>query len=170
MPKTIIVESLARPEKSGYPDKIVVANDVLLYHDSCGACPNPRQPWVKGGKPWYDAYGWVQLGTYAWSCIQHSRRGKILLVNSGGRVPSRNPNPNHDGAHWLTEILVHKGWTATWRGSAGCITIPPSDWALFIRNFDIGETGEFKIVDYVRMRYEPQPCRRAQICPMFEEV
>jgi hypothetical protein len=45
-------------------------------------------------------------------------------------VTSFNPDKNTS-----TAIHVHNGWSPASRGSDGCLTIHPSDWARFIQIF-----------------------------------
>lgn len=146
--KAIVIESYETPDENGYPDRIAVIADHggIAYHGFCGASPNPYRP--RTDQPWQEVYGWVAPGEYEYECIEHERRGKALAVNGRGRVPTRNPNPNHDGEMWAAGILVHRGSTDFWRGSAGCITIPPDAWETFISTFEVGERGELKILDF----------------------
>jgi hypothetical protein len=64
-----------------------------------------------------------------------------LHINSNGKVPTTNPNVNHNGACYAEAVLVHEGYSPTWRGSAACCTIPPADWQAFIARFVPGENG-----------------------------
>jgi hypothetical protein len=136
----IVVDSLSAPEAPGYCDKIAVCNGELLYHGPASCCPNPRQPLIKGGKRWALVYAWIAPGLYWYECIEHPKRGRCLLLNGGGVVATRNYNVKHAG-RYMTECMVHCGWSKTWRGSAGCITVPPSGWSTFIENFAVGDVN-----------------------------
>ena len=167
--KQIVVESESNPAESGYRDRIAVIDiDGIVYHDACSACPNPHRPWPHTHVLWPECYGWLAPGKYGWRCIRHWKRGKCLLVNEGGECPSRNANPNHGGRFILTEIFIHRGWTMSWRGSAGCVTIPPATWRPFIDCFSVGDAGELAIVDFTKM--SPATCARAGHCPLYREV
>jgi len=171
--KKIVIESIVDPDILGYEDKIVIAtNGSILYHGICSACPNPRKPLIKGGTPWTDAYGWIACGTYKFTTVKNIKFGKWLILENGGIVQSRNPNPNHSGRHILTQVGLHKGWSDTWRGSAGCITIPPKTYNNFFQHFAIGETGELSIVNFYAAKRNCKSgiCQRAEWCPIFEKV
>lgn len=36
-------------------------------------------------------------------------------------------------------IHIHWGYSKTWRGSAGCMTIHPDDWASFLSSVPVGK-------------------------------
>ena len=173
MEKKIAIECLSTPDDPGYPDKVVVTtNGEMLFHSPAGACPNPREPWLKGGRPWPQAYGWLGLGSYTYEAVYSRKRGLWLVLDGGGRVASRTPNPRHDGLRYLAGVGLHRGWTADWRGSAGCLTIPPSAWGDFVSLFTVGDRGELHVLDFHPRRYEAvaDQCKRASVCPMFETV
>jgi hypothetical protein len=151
MSKSIVVESKSCPDDHGYQDKIVVFDDnKVAFHSACSACPNPFQHSTK--KHWREVYGWVSCEEYSFEAIESEKRGKCILINSGLAIPARYPNPNHNGLEIVTEVFIHKGWSDSWRGSAGCITIPPTDWPEFINCFELGEEGELAIVDFSKMK------------------
>lgn len=170
MQKHIVVESLSYPDLYGYEDKVAVTtNGSILYHGNCSACPNPRKPWIKGGAPWHMSYGWISCGSYTYSATEHKKYGLWLVLDNGDRVPSRSANPNHGWDYVLTEVGVHRGWSDVWRGSAGCLTLPPDTWARFISLFAPGDTGKLHIVDYAnRNGCAPAVCARAKMCPIYE--
>lgn len=88
----------------------------------------PKNPSLKGTS----AYPFVKEGTYS---VTHGfHRGKhALVVNNNGNVPTTTLNPNFpkQGAN-ATYIHIHWGYTKTWKGSAGCPTIHPLEWSLFL--------------------------------------
>ena len=165
--KRIVLESTSDPGQPGYLDRVLVyGEDEVLYQGPASCCPNPTKPWPRNNITWETCYGWIATGTYAWECVSHWRRGRCLLVNDGGICTARRPNPNHEGLSILTGVYVHKGWSNTWRGSAGCITVPPEDWSAFVAGFSVGETG---LMDVVRVDGlgQPKACRRADYCPIY---
>ena len=130
------------PDKSGYPDLYILTDaDTTqeIGRGSCGTNPNPVRP--SNHVPWQQAYGQIALGTYSFICIVSPKHNKCLAINNGGRVPTTNPNVNHKGAKYAEAVLVHEGYSPTWRGSAACCTIPPADWQAFIARFTLGEKG-----------------------------
>ena len=154
--KKIVLESIAVPDVPGYPDKVAVFDEgnAVIYHNACSACPNYREPikageHVENARPWEQVYGWLACGRYRWECVKHEKYGKCLLLNSGSDLPSRTPNPRHDGRYVLSQIFFHSGQSPVWRGSAGCITLPPDAWPSFIELFSDGETGDVAVVDAV---------------------
>lgn len=159
--KKIIIESFADPTVPGYPDRVAVFNaeSAVIYHGAASACPNHRAP-VKAGETardactWGELYGWLACGLYEYECVHHQNDvsgvsyGKCLILNNGKQMPSRTPNPRHEWKRIISQVFVHSGQTAAWRGSAGCITIPPDDWSAFMDCFAEGETGEIAVVDF----------------------
>jgi hypothetical protein len=136
----ILLECRSKPEQSGYHDTIIVCIDNhLRYSCDAGSCPNGPT-----GKR-----GWLAPCTTKFSCIQHYRYGKCLLLNGAAALPSRVSNSNHDGNYILTEVFIHKGYSATNRGSRGCPTIHPVHWLSFLENFKLGDTGIFTLIDVV---------------------
>jgi len=157
--KTIIFHVRSRPDNPelGYGDLVQVFDgDNNLYGGHGSTCPNPYKTLEIGRKPWTKLYGWIDNQTTTFECVEHDRYGKCLLINSGFPVASRVPNPNHDGAYIITEVFVHTGAHKSnnkrWRGSAGCLTIPPEDWDNFISLFEIGEKGHLTIKPYMENR------------------
>lgn len=149
--KTIVIESLSIPDQSGYNDKIaVVKNNDVIFHCQCSTCPNPYKPFTNPPIQWRDCYAWIACNTlktpYSWKCVVSPSKGRCILVNNGGEVPTRYINKNRN-AKYAIGIMIHKGYSDTWRGSAGCITIPPLMWDDFIKLFIVGETGNLYIKD-----------------------
>ena len=157
--KTIIFHVRSRPDNPelGYGDLVQVFDgDNNLYGGHASTCPNPYKTLEIGRKPWGKLYGWIDNQTTTFECVEHHKFGKCLLVNGGFPVASRVPNPNHGGAYIITEVFVHSGGhgcnNKRWRGSAGCLTIPPEDWDNFISLFEIGEKGHLTIKPYMENR------------------
>lgn len=145
--KQVTIERRSGPQVAGYPDRItVLANNVLVHHGAARSTPNPFKPFMGAvGNDWWRFYGCVAEGLYRWRCIDHEDRGKCISINDRGKVPTDNPNPNHAGARIANGILIHKGFSAKWPGSAGCQTVPPAEWDVFIGCFEIGDTGDFRL-------------------------
>ena len=148
MSKEVVVEVRKDPEVPGYNDTLVIIDqNHFVFACPCSAGPNERGPWHKGGKPWKTLYGRIAPGKYVYECIKHYKYGKCLLINYAAEVPSRTPNPNHSFRKVLTELFVHKGWSKTWRGSAGCPVVHPEFWQCFQWFFEVGDVGNIVIVD-----------------------
>jgi len=141
MSKIIDIIRRGTPEDSAYADSIVVLdNGNEIYSGLCSSHCNPYQP--RTNKLWYAVYAEIAEGTFGWQCIaKHQKFGRCLLINGGSAIPTTNPNVNHNGKYYAAEIFIHTGDSETWRGSRGCITIPPSKKAFF-NIFADGETGK----------------------------
>ena len=158
--KSIIFGSYSTPDLEGYNDRVSVVSDdaatTTLFHDSCSCCPNPYKVENDEKMYWRDYYGWVAPGTYSGQCVENDRFGKCILINGGGEIPSRIPNPNHNGALIITEVFIHHGYPYTadplWRGSAGCFTMFPEVFDKFIAIFSIGEIVKIQVIDCQEMR------------------
>jgi hypothetical protein len=57
--------------------------------------------------------------------INDTINGHGLCIVLDGKPPTILPNSNHGGAYYAENVLVHKGDSLEWRGSAACITISP---------------------------------------------
>jgi hypothetical protein len=143
--KLIFIVSKSTPEQFGYLDRgsVIIDDETILWHGSMSCCPNPHQ--VSTKKPWREAYGWLQCSEYPWECINHPKHGKCILLASGAELPARAPNVNHNGRAVVTEVMIHKGQSSSWRGSAACLTLDPDMWGSFICCFEIGEKGRIII-------------------------
>ena len=150
--KSIVFTSMSTPCEPpvGYGDVVnVVGEDgALLYSSKGSTCPNGFRPSDKAS--WYTAYGWIAKGEYKGGVVQHPRFGKCVLVEGGGEVGARCPNPNHEGKFILTEVFIHVGnpggKNPNWRGSAGCLTIHKDDWVRFVSVLNDDERVIVKVV------------------------
>jgi hypothetical protein len=134
--KTLDIIRRSTPEERAYLDSILLIEDGNELWTGLGsACPNPYQPSTE--KPWHDVYAMIAPGEYEAVCCNRKKHFKCLALT--GRIPTINPNVNHGGEYFAEGILVHCGDTEIWRGSAGCITIPPSKWSDFIVLFSFDE-------------------------------
>lgn len=141
---SVVFDSIVTPDAAGYGDKIAVCNGRLLYHGQASCCPNWRTPWLRCGRHWLMSYAWVAPGEYGYDVIAHTKHGMCLRVNGGGRVATRNWNPVQRD-NFMLGCLVHCGQTESWRGSAGCLTLPPEDWQRFMQCFALGQRGKLVV-------------------------
>jgi hypothetical protein len=142
---------MSTPDALGYGDKLLLnENNKSLFHCACSTCPNPYRPSDK--VKWDKAYGWVACTEidkpYTWHCTSTSRHGKCLVLNDFYKVPTRNLDTHNKGFYALA-VLIHCGYSETWRGSAACLTLPPAIWPQFIALFAKGEKGLLYIADYL---------------------
>jgi hypothetical protein len=149
--KTLIFESYATPDVPGYPDKYALIDGPgnLLEHGAAGCCPNPLRP--SDYAPWEKAYGWLSCGTYDGNVVNTFKHGMCILLNCGNKLPAQMANANHDGLPVIDQVYVHAGDNDHWRGSAGCLTIPPDDFKRVIAHFELGETVTVAVIDYSKM-------------------
>lgn len=100
-------------------------NVIGFYQGSSSPNPyDPRNPTV--------GYPTVQEGAYPVTHGQH-KGAPALVVNGDRLVPTTGPNPRFPAQGENASLIrIHSGWTATWRGSAGCFTINPSQWKAFL--------------------------------------
>ena len=145
MSKIIDIIRKGTPEDEGYFDHVVVLDGgVELFSGAISTEPNPYKP--LNHRPWHDVYARIAEGDYVWKCIpDHDKYGRCLLINNGGIVRTLNPNSNHNSEYMATQIFVHDGYSETWRGSKGCITVPPSSELGFFKCFADNETGKLTI-------------------------
>ena len=78
--------------------------------------PNPNNPNPGIAPGTYDA---------RYSQTGHKGQDPGIRLRDGGPIPTVGPNPNQGNQAYSTGINIHCGWSGTWRGSAGCITIHP---------------------------------------------
>lgn len=113
-----------------YPGSI---KDDPKHYSSCAGsgCPS-----IADGSYDYS----FEKGTY--SNVRAGRGYNMLRL---GTVPTRGPNPKHNGLNVSHGVWVHKGYD---RGtySQGCPTIYHRDWDSFISNFDSSTTGTVSIM------------------------
>ena len=97
------------------------------------------------------SYPTIKSGIYPYTTGTH-HPGRpdgypALILNNDLPIPTTGPNPNNPtGASTANLIHVHKGDTATWRGSAGCPVVEKSDWAPFISNIPFPSSGNVIIL------------------------
>jgi hypothetical protein len=143
--KTIDIIRKGTPEGSGYCDSVAVIEDGnVLFENGISCEPNPYQPTTS--KLWYAVYARIAEGTYGWQFIKnHEKYGKCILLNGGSAVPTLNPNANQDGRYIATQIFIHRGYSPTWRGSRGCLTVPLLKADEFFNLFEENEIGKLVI-------------------------
>ena len=152
--KTLTYLRSSTPENPaiGYGDHWqLVENGNTIAGGHCSTCPNPYRP--SDRTTWQKAYALVDVGEYTFLCNDHPHFGKCLFINDGGKVPTVNPNTNHEGQYYATGIFVHYSRINTynnkWRGSAGCFTHSREEWQSFIDNFKIGERGKLILKNFI---------------------
>ena len=140
--KTIDAIRKGNPESAAYEDSVAVLEDGNeLFSGPFSTEPNSYQPSTM--KPWEEVYARIAEGIYGWQLIpNHGKYGRCILINGGAAVKTTNPNQNHNRAYEATEIFIHKGDSATWRGSRGCLTISPNDADSFFQLFADNEVGK----------------------------
>ena len=111
--------------------------DVLGVFQGSSA-PNPfksKDPSIKGT----DAYPQIKKGFYKLNKGLHKGQ-PALVVNNNLNVPTTTLNPNYpeQGAN-ARFIHVHWGQKSSWKGSAGCPTILPTEWKSFLSKVPDGE-------------------------------
>jgi len=143
--KTIDVIRKGNPESPAYFDSVaIIEGGDELYTGAISVEPNPYQPCTL--KPWEEIYCRVIEGDFGWKLIAaHRKFGRRLLINNGAAVQTLNPNNNHNREYYATGIYIHKGDSMTWRGSAGCLTVPPDFANRFFNIFGNNETGKLTI-------------------------
>ena len=139
MKKEVVLECRSTPDVDGYPDTLLVCIDNhLRYACDAGACPNgPTGKW-----------GWLAPCETKFECVPHHKYGKCLLLNNGGKLPSRVANHKYHGGNFIVnEIFVHCGDSATNRGSRACPTVHPVAWPALLEYLELWDMGTFTIVD-----------------------
>lgn len=132
----------------GFQDHVTVLDTQgkLAWSGMGSALPNG----TKNGESWLLHFGCLAPGSYRARVVIHEKYGRCILIEEAGRVPSRNPNPNHGGAYYLTEVFVHAANVGynnpLWRGSAGCPTIHRDHFESFMDSLTDGELS-LHIVD-----------------------
>jgi hypothetical protein len=135
------------PER-GYADTMIVyeGTDPLVIFP-CSSCPNPFKPSTLD--PWQNVYALLDYGEMTGECVQHEKYGKCILINNGGEVKTINNNINQDGKRIAKEVFIHAGGgkdKAEWRGSSGCITLNPVEFAALMSVFDVGDKCSVEII------------------------
>lgn len=128
---------------TGFPDTVHIYNSagVLEYSNKASTSPNGIKPGT--GAPWYKEYGWVASGEYMGDVVTRDKWGRCIMLENGGILPSRNPNPNHRGQYIITEVFIHPanagGKNPQWRGSAGCLTLHRDKFETFMDQIPDGK-------------------------------
>lgn len=137
--KIIIIERWS-PVIGGdmFGDKMhIVRENHFDFVIPCRTTPNPYENWR-------ERYGCLAPCQFDITKIQHGdRKGDFLFHNGGpamNELPSIKPNPNHNGKEVISEVFIHRAYTDTWPGSAGCITVQPVYWDALQKN-TAGETN-----------------------------
>ena len=122
------------PDNGGYVSRVWLYNgDDVIYHGPCRVEPNPFDP--NDPKIRWDQKPYFRLaaGTYQWTMYDSPKHGRVPLLI--GEVPGCGSKPTG------TEIEWHCAESWSWSGSAGCQTIPTTDWPEFIKCFEPNDSG-----------------------------
>jgi hypothetical protein len=156
--RILVLCSFARPEIPGFNDKLFAVEDnQIVYGCPASGCPNNKKPnktlpfdqWPS----WENYYAWIACTPVDkplhWEiCTTGKRPEGCFVLESGGAVPTRVPNPNQCNTMFAYNVEIHKADTDEWRGSAACITIQPKHWSKgFFNMFMLGEKGLLYIFD-----------------------
>jgi len=151
--KTITATRKTKPlSLTPYGDTVRIidqATGLVQYTGNISTNPNPTA--AAGKILWFKSYAQIAPGRYTWRFVSnHPKYGRCILVNEGKAVPTTNTNAKHQNRNIATEIFIHKGWKDTWRGSAGCFTVPPREAERFFSFFKEGETGTLILNDLTK--------------------
>jgi hypothetical protein len=132
------------PSIIGYMDPVSVINaeDQLLDSFNGRSTPNPKHS--KTGQVWDICYGCLSEGWYTGVWGANSRGRYCIILNEGKELPAILPNKNNGWRAVVKGVEVHSGYIndetgEAWSGSAGCLTIQPSQWDKFCSFFVPGE-------------------------------
>lgn len=146
--KLFTVQVNSPREKLGYNDKgalFVTGEPYPIWHGPCSGVPNPNK-----SKRLYGQLAFTTDKPYRARFLQdHTKFGRCLIINEGRELPSQTPNSKHNGKYVIDEVFVHHGETPLWRGSAGCITIPPDISDAFFSLFIPGEIVDIAITSMI---------------------
>ena len=89
----------------------------------------------------------ISQGTYdaVYSTTGHKGTTYGIRLENGGKIPTLGPNPAQDDAEYATGVNIHRGYSSSNRGSAGCITIDPHQASEVWNVLQNGETGTVTI-------------------------
>jgi hypothetical protein len=154
MSKLIVFTRTKPPSINGFVDPVFVLDDLgnQLWVFNGRSGPNPKHP--KTGKPWDTAYGCAAIGLYEGVWGNDSRGRYCIIINDGKEIPAVLPNMNNGYRCVVKSVEVHCGYAEdnpataqdeSWSGSAGCLTIRPSQWDAFCALFKAGEKVKVEI-------------------------
>jgi hypothetical protein len=134
----------------GYGDEGVLSDERgdEVWRGPMRVWPNPFDPDTH--EPWYVSYGCVAPGSYPFAYYVSKKNGPSLMLNKAKAVPTRYPNPTHNGRLFAKAVAVHaggQGKNRDWPGSRACITVCPTHKDAFFSFFRAGDTGSITIVD-----------------------
>jgi len=118
-----------------------------VYSFRGSSWPNPFKPNPPYDIKLSDAYPAIAEGEYPVEFRNDAHNGKPgLNINDNRDIPTICPNPNRKGNPLLADhVDIHSGQNETWRGSAACLTIHPSEYGQFCDLFRHGETGTLEL-------------------------
>ena len=141
-----------------YPQAVILWDDPQgnIIDTTTGAtAPNPFIP-GNTDEPNLSEYPIVRPGTYLGTFRGDGHHNRPCIKFHGkdgeedGAVPIlQNKNPRHPNqGPWAYGIRIHEGYTASWRGSAGCMTLESPGGDEFLKeNFEEGELVAIFIPD-----------------------
>jgi len=150
--KTIKLYRVSDPSSvKPYEDMITVSeNGIILYNGKCSTNPNPFKP-TNPLVSWKKCYAQVNEGFYRWSynTYRHQFGYGLMLTGKNGvlAIPTTCANVNQNNKPEAIGVFIHKGYSAFWRGSKACFTIPPNDWNSFYSIFKRGDAGDIILID-----------------------
>ena len=144
------------PDAPGYPDAVRLLNSdtgnmEMWRSDRYATNPNPTKP--NTTLRWPACYAQIVAQTYDYEVITTDDKPYLhmrLYFQGSDEIPSTNMNFNHEGLFYAKYVNIERGWSLTWRGSAGCQTLYPDDWNDFISHFKLGDTGLYELIDQVQ--------------------
>ena len=131
---------------SAYPQTAILYSEPPPYGEEidriAGAtAPNPLIP-GSPDRPNLSEYPIVHPGTYIGIFYpdRHHGRPCIAIHDDGPVWILQDKNPRTGAKRSAVGIRVHEGYSASWRGSAGCMTLrSPGGDAWLLKNFLEGE-------------------------------
>jgi len=148
---TVIGKRLFDPLNEGYPDILkIYDNSMEMWQGRYSSNPNPYQPYSDPKIPWQECYAQIMSGEYTYKVITTDEKlypHLRLYLNNSEKIPTTNPNKNHNGLHYAELVNIEKGFSLQWRGSKACQTIHPDDYLSFISHFKMNDTGIYKLIN-----------------------
>jgi hypothetical protein len=142
---------------NGYGDRGRLYDDngnIIWEQDNkVSSCPNPTSPHT--GLPWDNGYAMIKAGEYSGNVINdiQNGHGMCIVINNYGPVPTllpdynKDPGNDHYGKFYAKLVLVHKGYSLTWRGSEACCTISPDVYDSLFTLLPVGTNLKVQVIE-----------------------